>query len=74
MQKPKRTYLTKGDALSFARYIVSDERRGKLQREAAKHANDGVIGFTPWTMSLRQVSDQDFKDWKIWRDNGNDKF
>ena len=74
MQKPKRTYLTKADALSFARYIVSDERRGKLQKDALKNANDGIIGFTPWTMLLRQITNQDFKYWKIWREEGNDKF
>jgi len=74
MREKKRTYLTKADAMSFSRYIVSDHRRAKLQKEAAEFARENVIGFTPWTMSLRIITDQDFKDWKIWRDAGNDKF
>jgi hypothetical protein len=75
MKKPtKRTYLTKADALSFARYIVSDERRGKLQRIAQKHAENGVIGFMPWTHALRTITETDFKEWKLWRDAGNDNF
>ena len=75
MKKPtKRTYLTKADAMSFARYIVSDHRRGKLQREAREHYENGVVGFTSWTHTLRMVTEQDFKDWKIWRDAGFDKF
>lgn len=74
MNKSKRTYLTKGDSMSFARYIVSDERRAKLQKEAALKAKDNVIGFTPWTMALRMITEQDYKDWKVWRDEGHDKF
>lgn len=74
MQKPKRTYLTQADAMSFARYVVSDERRLEHQLEARKKAEAGTIGFTPWTMSLRTITKDDFNNWKLWRDAGNDKF
>lgn len=74
MESKKRTYLTKADALSFARYITSDERRFEHQKEAAKKAKAGILLFTPWTMTLRNINNQDFEKWKIWRAAGNDKF
>lgn len=61
----KKTYLTKADALSFARYCTSDERRGKLQREARAKYDQGIINFVPWVIAERIVTDQDFIDWKI---------
>ena len=73
MQKSKRTYLTQSDALSFARYVVSDERRLEHQQEARKKAEKAIICFTPWTMSLRTITKEDFKNWKLWRDAGFDK-
>jgi len=60
----KKTYHTKSDMMSFAQYIFSDDRRGKKQREAKKHFDDGVVCFIPWTVAERIVTEEDFNDWK----------
>lgn len=59
----KRTYFTKSDLIEFGKYIESDERRGKKQRQAREHHEKGVILLTPWTMLIRQVTEEDVKDW-----------
>jgi len=60
----KKTYLTKADAMSFARFIVSDERRQRLRNECAEKMRNGVKDPTPWTVLVRVVTDEDFKQWR----------
>ena len=59
-----KTYLTKKDALEFARYIVSDERRQKIRNECAEKIKNGVKDPTPWSVLVRVVTEEDFKEWK----------
>ena len=64
MAKTKRTFLTKKDAMSFARYIVSDERRDKLRKEAERKFNAGIKDVTPWSILVRIVTEEDYQYWK----------
>ena len=60
----KRSYYTKAEMIAFARYIVSDERRFQKQRECHEKIKKGMVNPTPWSISERQVTDEDFINWK----------
>lgn len=60
----KRTYFTAKDMMSFSAYTHSDERRFKLQKECHEKVNKGMINPIPWSISERQVTQEDFEYWK----------
>lgn len=67
----ERSYLTKAEALNFGEFIQSDFRRLLKQREARFKAKQGIICFTPWTISIRQVTKEDMKLWQtFYHDHG----
>jgi len=68
-----RTYLTKTEAIEFAQFTHSDERRARLQREALKKYKEGVSNFMPWTVAERFVTDDDFKAWKMKKEEGKER-
>jgi hypothetical protein len=59
-----RSWLSKKEALSFAAYCHSDERRLKLQKECAAKVNAGTINPMPWSVLERIVTEEDFQHWK----------
>ncbi len=66
MSTKKRTYKTNADLMSFGRYLVSDQRRLKLQRECRAKLKAGTINPIPWSIAERIVTKQDVKDWENW--------
>lgn len=60
----KKSYYSKADLISFARFIVSDERRLQKQKETRDALAAGTINPKPWTVTERIVTEDDFKDWK----------
>ena len=59
----KKTYLTKAEALSLARYCHSDERRLKLQIECREKLLAGTINPLAWSVAERLVTDEDYVYW-----------
>lgn len=59
-----RTYFTKAQMIDFAKFIVSDERRMKKQKECKQKLEAGMLDPIPWTILVRQVDEQDFVEWK----------
>ena len=60
----KKSYYSKADVLSFARFVVSDERRLQKQKECFAAVKAGTINPKPWTVTERIVTEDDFKQWK----------
>jgi hypothetical protein len=67
----KKTYFTKADLIDFGKYIESDYRRGLKQKEARKSFEAGVINSLPWTTSIRFVCENDFLEWKEYKEKIN---
>lgn len=65
----KKTYFTKSDLISFGEYLLSDERRAKKQRETREAQNSGTLDPIPWSVAVRMLTEQDFKDWKQKHEN-----
>ena len=60
----KKTYYTKADMLSFAKHIVSDERRLQKQIECREKIRKGTVNPIPWSIAERIVTVDDFNNWK----------
>ena len=60
----KRTYLTNAETLEFAEWLLSDERRLKLQKECQAKLDAGMINPIPWSILVRQVTKEDLNEWK----------
>lgn len=59
-----RSYYTKADLIDFAKHIVSDERRLRLQIECREKLKAGTINPIPWSIAERIVTEEDFREWK----------
>ncbi len=62
--KAKRTYFTKKDLFSFHQHMISDERKQRLMNETQAKLEQGIKNPTPLTVLLREITDEDFKEWK----------
>lgn len=65
-----RTYLTKAEAMSWGEFLHSDTRRMMKQRDAEAKLKAGIIGFTPWTQAMRQITKEDMKVWREMYERG----
>lgn len=66
----KRSYLTVAEAMSWGEFLHSDRRRQIKQLEARKKFDAKITDFTPWTQAMRQITKQDFKNWRELYESG----
>lgn len=64
MPSKKTSYYTKADLIDFGKFLLSDDRRAKKQKESIKSAQMGTIDPLPWSVAVRILTEEDFKEWK----------
>lgn len=60
----KKSYFTKAELIDFGEWLLSDERRAKKQKETREAHGNGTLDPIPWSISVRILTEGDFKDWK----------
>ena len=65
----KKTYFTKKEMISFAEFIVSDERRLQKQIECREKLEAGTINPMPWSQAERIIKPEDLENWKLKQEN-----